>query len=202
MFQHLVGSNHWCLFWPDLPHKFQRKQAMALTACPDAKARLRSLMKVFRSSRAPFAASRFGKSLKESRYRLLRALKQDPNHEVLEMFMPGIARDMDLPLSEMSPEKAIEALAKHTHVHIVNTECKDVRWGAWLDHAQGLDRVWHLETMTQLFADWEAGICPWTGQHSQTGDGGDDERVFSIKKIRWQVRLVLKHKLSSVMIKH
>ena len=186
MWQHLTTQHHGCTFWPDLPHKMQRKQAGAVSRCPDAQSRMRALMKVFRSSRAPFSTSRFGNSLKESRQRLVKALKQDPENEVLQMFLPGIAKHMDIPFSKMTPQKAIEALAAHSGVHVVTAECKDVRWGAWLDHAQAWDRVWHLEAMTQLFASWETGENPWSAKAPED-KAAQDERVYSIKKMRFQV---------------
>ena len=73
MFQHLSFLQHWVVFWPDVPHKFQRKQAKAIDANPTARNRLECLMKMFRSNRAPFATSKFGKSLRESKFRMIRA---------------------------------------------------------------------------------------------------------------------------------
>ena len=187
MFLHLASTGHWALFWPDLPHKFQRKQAMAVEACKTAKARMKQLMKVFRSSRAPFATSRFGKMLGEARGRLTRALKQDPDNPLLQMYLHGIAKDLDIPLADMTPEKAIQALASRKgRLHVKSCECKDARWGAWIDHAQRWDEEWHLETMIQLYSEWESGRCPWTGQPLVDPECKDD-RVYSILKLRWHV---------------
>lgn len=189
MFLHLASTQHWVVFWPDIPHKFQRKQASAVACCPSAKSRMRALMRVFRSSRAPFATSRFGKSLREARVRLITALKADPGHELLEMFLPGIARDLGIPDSEMSAEKAIAALnSRSGRLHVKSSECKDVRWGAWVDHAQAWDKDWHMEQMCQLFHQWESGQCPWTGTTVNEEDVKDD-RVFSVMKLRWQASL-------------
>ena len=191
MFQHLAHTGHWVCFWPDLPHKFQRKQAMALASDSMAKTKLKQFMKVFRSNRAPFATSRFGKALKESKQRLIQELKRNPDHEILQMFMPGIARDLGCDVSSFTTSQAIRALAHRAgSFHIAATECKDVRWGAWLDHAQAWDRAWHVETMVMLYAMWEAGENPWTGTLS-TSDDATDERSYSIKKIRWQAHGLL-----------
>ena len=98
---------------------------MAVEACKTAKARMKQLMKVFRSSRAPFATSRFGKMLGEARGRLTRALKQDPDNPLLQMYLPGIAKDLDIPLADMTPEKAIQALASRKgRLHVKSCECK------------------------------------------------------------------------------
>ena len=47
MFQHLAHTGNWICFWPDIPHKFQRKQAMALASDSMAKTKLKQFMKVF-----------------------------------------------------------------------------------------------------------------------------------------------------------
>ena len=186
MFQHLAHTGNWICFWPDLPHKFQRKQAMALASDSMAKTKLKQFMKVFRSNRAPFATSRFGKALKESKQRLIDELKRNPDHEILEMFMPGIARDLGCDPASFTASQAIRALAhRASSFHVQSTECKDVRWGAWIDHAQAWDRAWHVETMVMLYAMWEAGDNPWTGTLA-TSEDATDERSYSIKKIRWQ----------------
>lgn len=198
MFQHLVAANHWVLFWPDLPHKFQRKQAMAMAECPDAKAKLKQFMRVFRSSRAPFSTSKFGKSLKEAKLRMIRAFKQDPDHDILAMYLPGFAKDVGAPVHEMDSKRAIDMLSSSARSsHVMSTVCKDVRWGAWLDHAQAWDRVWHQELLVQMYQMWEAGENPFQGS---VGEVPEDERVFSIKKIRWQVTWSWENK-SSVLIK-
>jgi len=189
MFQHLAFTHHWVLFWPDLPHKFQRKQAMAMAGSTDAKSKLKMLMRVFRSSRAPFATSKFGESLKEAKLRMIRAFKREPDHEILAMFLPGFAKDVGAPVSEMDPHRAIELLSKSSRSnHVLATECKDVRWGAWLDHAQAWDRIWHQELLTQMFQMWEDGQNPFKGPPAS--DVPEDDRVFSIKKIRWQDRSI------------
>eukprot|EP00435_Cladocopium_sp_Y103_P040475 s494_g11.t1 len=184
MFQHLTSLGSWICFWPDVPHKFQRKQAMALSSHEVAKMKLKQFMKVFRSNRAPFSTSKFGKQLKEAKQRLLMALQNDPDHELLQMFLPGIARDLGCDPSSFTASQAIRALALRAgSVHVKATECKDVRWGAWLDHAQAWDMCWHCEAMVMLYAMWEAGENPWTGQQ-QVSVEASDERAYSIKKIR------------------
>ena len=194
-FQHLVHLNSWVIFWPDLPHKFQRKQAMAISANETAKQKLKSFMKVFRSNRAPFSTSKFGKSLKECKQRLLRALKAEPDHEILQMFLTSIARDVQADPAEFTAAQAMRLLAVRAgSVHIKSTECKDVRWGAWIDHAQEWDKAWHSETMVMLYAMWEAGENPWTGQPAAPVDAAD-ERTYSIKKVRWQASLKFKSEL-------
>lgn len=186
MFQHLTNIGSWICFWPDVPHKFQRKQAMALSHHEMAKMKLKQFMKVFRSNRAPFSTSKFGKALKEAKQRLLTASKKDPDHELLQMFLPGIARDLGCDPSHFTAHQAIRALAVRAgSVHVKATECKDVRWGAWLDHAQAWDACWHCEAMVMLYAMWEAGENPWTGQQQVLVEASD-ERAYSIKKIRWQ----------------
>lgn len=191
MFQHLVRLGSWVCFWPDLPHKFQRKQAAAIANSESATSKLKQFMKLFRSNRAPFSTSKFGKGLKEAKQRLLRALKQDPDHPILQMFMNGIARDVGCPdPSSFTASQAIRAIAiRAGSNHIKATECKDVRCGAWIDHAQAWDQCWHAECMVQLYTMWEAGENPWTGQSAPVGASGDgeDDRVYSIKKVRWQV---------------
>ena len=190
MFQHLAATNHWVCFWPDLPHKFQRKQAMVFSRCPQAKQLLKNLMRVFRSNRAPFSTSKFGKTLLESKHRMIAALKKNLDSEILEMYLPGIAKDLGCSPLEMTPWKALQHLIhKSLSSNVKSTECSDARWGAWLDHAQAWDKVWHQEVMTVLYSQWECGENPYKGTASQ-GDVPDDDRSYSIQKIRWQVRRV------------
>lgn len=103
------------------------------------------------------------------------------------MFLPGIAKDLDIPFTDMTPEKAINALASRKgRLHLHATECKDSRWGSFIDHCQSWDAEWHLEAMVQLYSQWEAGMNPWTGQ-AAPDQAQDDERTYSILKLRWQV---------------
>lgn len=157
---------------------------MAMTGHPPAKDLLRQLMKLFRSNRAPFSTSKFGKTLVESKHRLIKALRKDPASDVLEMFLPGIAKDSMVNPADMTPEMAIKHLERSAKTHVVSCEASDSRWGSWLDHCQAWDQVWHCESMTMLFCQWEAGENPYDGKMS--GEVPEDDRSYSIKKVRWQ----------------
>lgn len=91
------------MYWPDVFHKMVRRQAAAFNRWDDTKATQRLLMKLFRSSRAPFGTSKFGSQIKDAKQSLVHVFKQKgAGSELLEMLLPNIALDMDIDVGNVT----------------------------------------------------------------------------------------------------
>ena len=110
LYQHLSHQGVHIMFWGDTSHRLHRKQAGAIAQVPEASALLRRLTKLFRTSRAPWDSSRFGRMGQDARLRLLTSLQESGGASILEAVMAGIARDNNVPLTCMTPEKALDLL--------------------------------------------------------------------------------------------
>ena len=91
----MSNSGCYCLFWPDMFHKTSRKVALAIQNSTEGKPLLKRLQRLFRFTRGPWSTSRFGKTLGEARAALLQALKNGNGLEVAEVYMSGVARDLN-----------------------------------------------------------------------------------------------------------
>ena len=89
LMQWLCHSQCHCLWWPDTPHKLHRKQAGAFAACEEGQRLIRLACKVFRATRAPWSTSRFGRARKESRARMIGAMEQFGESELLQCHLAG-----------------------------------------------------------------------------------------------------------------
>ena len=112
-FQYVAKQGCSCIFWPDLFHKIHRKQAGAIASYTDSRLLLSKLTKLFRSSRAPWDTSKFGRQRMETRTRLITELEmRNASSSALESCCAGLARDLDVPVCDMSPRRALEELKK------------------------------------------------------------------------------------------
>ena len=91
---------HW-MFWPDLFHKMIRRQAAAFNRHEDTKRTQKMLMKLFRSSRAPFGTSKFGCQVKDAKQCLVDAFSHGGS-ELLEMLWPRIADDLNIDVGSLT----------------------------------------------------------------------------------------------------
>ncbi|CAE7945793.1 unnamed protein product [Symbiodinium sp. KB8] len=172
MYQHLSHHGVHIMFWGDTSHRLHRKQAGAIAQVPEAAALLRRLTKLFRTSRAPWDSSRFGRMGQAARLRLLTALQESDDASMLEAVMAGIARDNCVPLTAMTPERALDLLlADPGGLHWSKDDCKEGRWFAWWDHSKKTDRTWSLQWLSILFSFLEHGDCP--DAKSADADEGD-----------------------------
>ena len=96
--QHLVHQQSWVVFWPDLFHKMARKTAMAMRMQEGGPDFMRKIMKLFRHTRGPYKSSKFGKLISEARDGLIDLLQRNPDHEILDAWMCGLAKDHESPL--------------------------------------------------------------------------------------------------------
>ena len=91
----LAGSaqDMWILMWPDVFHKSSRKCSNAIRRLDQGSNFLRRLTGLFRFSRGPFKSSRFGRTIADARDRLTELLETNPEHEFVQLFLPGMAKD-------------------------------------------------------------------------------------------------------------
>lgn len=106
--QHASENGCWWSYWPDCYHKMMRRQAQAFGRHADTKQTQRLLMKLFRSSRAPFGTSKFGCQIRNARLLMFQALKENPQSELLEMLLGGISEDLGRP--DLTPREALKHL--------------------------------------------------------------------------------------------
>lgn len=98
--------------WPDVLHKCARRACYSLQRS-GADVTIRKLGKLFRMSRGPWATSKFGKQLSDSRDLLLKGLLDGSfDHSVVESWLPAIARDHRLPVEGFGIENLIEILRR------------------------------------------------------------------------------------------
>lgn len=97
--------------WPDLFHRVARRVAAAL-ANSQAKGLLKKLNKAFKFSRGPFHTSKNGSMLQQGRIQLIHALKKGQAHELAEMYLAGVARDLGRDVSEFKVGDLIKTLEK------------------------------------------------------------------------------------------
>ena len=110
MWQHLATEGVHVMFWNDTSHKIHRKQSNAIANVPEAQALMRKLVKVFRTSRAPFDSSRFGQMRLDARMRMLSAMQEAGDCSTLEAVTVGVARDHNLNVADMSPTTTLRCL--------------------------------------------------------------------------------------------
>ncbi|CAE7389978.1 unnamed protein product [Symbiodinium necroappetens] len=166
-FQYVAKQGCFCMFWPDLFHKIHRKQAGAIASCSESRLLLSKLTKLFRSSRAPWDSAKFGKQRLETRLRLIQELEnRDASSNALDACCCGMARDLGIPVSEMSPRRALQELKK----------CAG---------------TWSLRLLESLFGWWEQGINPYDLLGSSSAlESADDEKgqqSYSIRALYWEV---------------
>ncbi len=91
------------MYWPDIFHKMVRRQANAFGRWADTQSTQKLLMKLYRSTRAPFGTSKFGAQVKDAKQCLVEAFKKKgPGTDLLEMLLPSIAADMGIEVSSLS----------------------------------------------------------------------------------------------------
>ena len=112
IFLHLNKESLWALFWPCVLHKCTRKAAMAIGLASEAKSNLKSLNRLFRCTRSPFNTSAHGKILQSARKQLLEAILRNECEDLMDMWLPGICRDLDIDPSEFTVGMLIEILKK------------------------------------------------------------------------------------------
>ena len=113
MFQHLAHTGCLTVWWPDLCHRIHRRQANAFESVEEASWLLKKVSKVFRGSRGPWGTSRFGRSRRETRARMLDALDNFPDCNLLHCCLSGMARDLEMNAADLSPNGAIHVLKQH-----------------------------------------------------------------------------------------
>lgn len=120
-FQHAVNHGAWCLWWPDVFHRINRRVAQALNhaSCAEVKALLRKASKMFRISRAPFNSGRFGAEIQDARKCLLEAIQSGEAQELVEMWLHGVARDRNVSEDEFTVNQLVELLQKATRIQDV-----------------------------------------------------------------------------------
>ena len=91
--QHLCSQDMWILMWPDVFHKSSRKCCNAIRKLEEGSSFLRRLTGLFRFSRGPFKSSRFGRTIADAREKLTELLEANPEHEFVQLFLPGMAKD-------------------------------------------------------------------------------------------------------------
>ena len=114
--QWLCSQGSLCVLFPDTFHKLHRKQAMAIAGMEESAHLVKRLTKMFRSGRAPWKTSKFRQQRLESRTRLITELEGSHNSVVLQCVLGGLARDNDVDVSEMSCQKALQMLKRHSGV--------------------------------------------------------------------------------------
>ena len=112
-FLHLAHSGVLAVWWGDLPHKLHRKQAGALKDCQDASSVIKIATRAFRSSRGPWSTARFGRGRQESRRRMIAAMEEFGESNLLQCSLSGMARDQGMNASEMTAEHAMRLLKMH-----------------------------------------------------------------------------------------
>ena len=113
LFLHLAHEGVAITYWPDLPHKIHRKQAAAFAGCPDVRDLLKRVSRVFRGTRGPWSSSRFGRARKESRARMISALDEFRDSNLLHTCLDGLARDQGTATADMTPARAVCLLKQH-----------------------------------------------------------------------------------------
>ena len=177
----------WWAFWPDCFHKMMRRQAGAWARHTPPRTTLRLLMKLFRSSRAPYNTSKFGGQMKAARERMLSAFQAQPDNELLAMLLPSIAQDLNMDAASMSPFVAIRHLeSTASRIHLKSDEAKDVRWMSWFDHAEMWSQEWHVEWATTLFQMWEEGQNPFSFMRGGAETDHQHQESYSVRTLRWQ----------------
>ena len=110
----MANSNVYVLMWPDVFHRITRRVAQALShpKCNELKQLLKSAMKLFRFSRAPFSTGKFGQQIHEARNDLLKAIKANKAEELVEMWLSSVARDRGETDESFSKNDLIQILEK------------------------------------------------------------------------------------------
>ena len=65
---------------------------------------MKQLMRIYRSSRAPYGTSKFGGQLKDAKQKLVQSFREGPC-ELLEMLWPRIAEDLQIDPTELTLDK-------------------------------------------------------------------------------------------------
>ncbi|CAJ1442941.1 unnamed protein product [Effrenium voratum] len=153
-FLHLAAQSIWICYWPDMLHKISRKVALAVNSHPDCKALVKRMQRVFRYTRAPFASCRFGQQNLSARKQLLLAVKRGEAIDLVDMWLPNVARDVGSNPVDFSVQQLITLLEESCSPHLVSTESKDVRWMSFYDHAVLVDAANQdqLRSMIKIFA--------------------------------------------------
>ena len=112
-FLHLAHVGLLITWFPDLPHKIHRKQAGALKRSAEAASVIKLATKAFRSTRGPWSTSRFGRARQEARARMVRAMEEVGDNNLLQVSLAGMARDLGLNPTELSTERALRILKEN-----------------------------------------------------------------------------------------
>lgn len=112
VWMHLCAQNTWTLFWPDLLHKFTRKASLAISFTDQGNDVLKRLNRLFRSTRTPFATSQHGKLLQNARRQLAQAIADGECSDLLEMWTPGVCRDLGIEETAFSSNMIVDLLKK------------------------------------------------------------------------------------------
>lgn len=91
-------------------HKISRKVALAVNSHPDCKALVKRMQRVFRYTRAPFASCRFGQQNLSARKQLLLAVKRGEAIDLVDMWLPNVARDVGSNPVDFSVQQLITLL--------------------------------------------------------------------------------------------
>ena len=110
-FLHMSNMGIYAVMWPDMFHRVARRVAAALSGSK-AGSLLRKLNKVFKYSRGPFHTSKNGQAIQQARTSLVKALKQGQADDLAEMYMAGVARDLNIPLGDFNCGELIKRLEK------------------------------------------------------------------------------------------
>lgn len=113
-FLHLANSGIYTLLWPDIFHKLSRRVAQAMNhhSCAELKAILKSCMKMFRFSRAPYNTGRFGQQIAEARQSLLQAMRAGDAEDLIDMWVSGVAKDRGIEIDAFTKHDLIELIEK------------------------------------------------------------------------------------------
>lgn len=109
---HLCAQQTWCLFWPDMLHKFTRKSSLAISQTQQGQDVLKRLNRLFRSTRAPFSTSQHGKLLQNARRQLAEAIARGECSDLVEMWTPGVCRDLGIEEADFSSKMLVDLLKK------------------------------------------------------------------------------------------
>lgn len=108
------------MWWPDVLHKFVRRQAAACGRHNEHKSTQKLLMKLFRCHRAPYGTSKFGVQVKEAKQQMVEAFHKDEGSEVFQLLLPGIAYDLRVPQGSLTRAMVMQHLKELSRSSAVN----------------------------------------------------------------------------------
>ena len=147
------------VFLGDPPRRLSNSFVNALRRCRLSwRASLDALV-VHKYKRAPFGTRKFWRQAKETCELLLTNL----NHQVIHMFLPAVADDLQLPLATLQSKGNLQKhLKKKNFIGSGLGQRVERRWWTLWEGNRVLDKHWHILLICLVMQCLIEGVCPWS----------------------------------------